>query len=584
MRRPPHRRTFRLSAESLETRLALDGDGGQSGSVATEVPVDVGIVMPSPSSGFVIGAIPTGTLEADPDTAADAPWIAWASAGPDGAIVLRLRVSADAIGIASGIDLIWSRPSDPALPDPLLAIDPATGEPDGPIDGLVTGVVFGGAGTDPSATWPVPLDAFATLPDAGGSTAQTWYVVLRSPSNLLLGLVSMVVVLGAGVVDGGDGLPAGGIVTDADGQSMMAMSGSLGGGGFGAGGMVDGGRVAGLGAFFRRPAPAAPAVSLVHDTGVDGEDRITSDGTLAVAAAPGATVEYSVDGGRVWSTRAPRDEDGTRTVLVRQTDAWGQVSPTTSFSYTLDRRAPRTPGLWLADGTRPSAGEPTRRAAAPAPRGIESGARVEYSAAGGPWSATWPAQEGANSVRVRQIDAAGNVSAPSAPLRFRIDSVALPPGVRLARDTGWSDSDRITSDATLALSGVERGATVQYSADGGKTWNGRFSPSDGAVTVLVRQIDAVGNVSAATRFDFTVDRTPPPLPPNWAAAFTGPGNAPAARGDAPVRFEYSLRGGAWTSLPAGATLPQGRSWLRVRVVDRAGNVSAPSPVVWGTGR
>lgn len=586
MRRPPHRTIQRLATERLEARLALDGDGGQSGGVVPEVPVDVGIVMvsPPPDGGFVVGGIPTGSTPVDADAAPDAPWIAWASAGSSGAIVLRLRISAGDAGLASGIDLLWSRWNDPTLPDPLLEIDPGTGEPSASIDGLVKGAVFGGEGTDPSVTWPVSFDEVSTLPASDTASAQTWYLVLQSPSNLLLGFVSMVVVLTQGIADGSGGLPSGGIVTDGEGQPVMAMSGSLAGGGLDAGGFGNGGRVSGLGAFFRRPPPAAPAVALAHDTGVDAGDRITSDGTLAVTAAPGATVEYSIDGGHAWSVRPPRDVDGPRTVLVRQTDAAGQVSPTTSFSFTLDRRAPQTPSLWLADGTRPGAGEPTRRSAAPAPRGIEPGARVEYSAAGGDWSAAWPAQEGANAIRVRQIDAAGNVSAPSAPLRFRIDSIALPPAVRLARDTGWSADDRVTSDPSLTLGGLERGATVQYSGDGGRTWSSRFTPADGEVTVLVRQIDAVGNVSAPTRFAFTLDRTPPPLPPTWAAAFTGTGMAPAARGDLPVRYEYSLRGGAWTTLPAGASLPQGRSWLRVRVVDRAGNASAPSATLWGTTR
>ena len=578
MRRSPPRNTVRLATERLEARLALDGDGGQSGSTFPETPVDVTIAMPSPpGEGFVIGGIPIGVFPVDADAAPSAPWIAWAATGSSGGIVLRVRASAADAGLASGIDLLWSRPNDPALPDPLLEIDPVTGEPGGAIDGLVKGALFGGEGTDPAATWPVPLDALPALPADGGAAMQTWYVVLQSPSNLLLGLVSMVVVMGAGIADGGEGLPSGGIVADGEGLPVMAMSGSLAGGGLGAGG----GMVTGLGAFFRRSPPPAPAVTLAHDTGTDAGDRITSDGTLAVTAATGATVEYSIDGGRVWSTRPPGDVEGARTVLVRQTDPSGQVSPTTSFSFTLDRRAPQTPTLWLADGTRPGAGEPVRRSAAPAPRGIEPGARVEYSAAGGAWSGSWPVQEGANTVRVRQIDAAGNVSAPSAPLRFRIDSVALAPTVRLARDTGWSDSDLVTSEAALALGGVERGATVQYSGDGGKTWSSRFTPADGAVTVLVRQIDAVGNVSVATRFAFTLDRAAPPLPPNWAAAFTGGAMAPAARGDATVRYEYSLRGGAWTSLPAGAALPQGRSWLRVRVVDRAGNASVPSTALWG---
>lgn len=595
MRRRNRTSPMRLANERLESRLALDGDGGDplvtmgdSSPALGDPPVDVGIFMPSSpgDGGVLLGVVPLDAGDAGPDT----PWIRFAEAATTGAVVFRIRLSVTDDGAVTDMAPIWSRANDPSLPDPLLAIDPTTGEPAGSVDGLVTGAVFGGEGSDPSATWPMTLDEFSAAPPAPtGAGTQVYYVVLQSPSNVLLGLVSTVVLLvdGGTPIDGGvtgDGGPVfptdGGDAWTIGGGDVIAMAGGV-AGGFGPSGFVN--HFGGI--FQRHTPPEAPGVALANDTGADTGDRVTSDGTLVVAAGVGAKVEYSVNGGRTWSATPPRDAEGTRTVLVRQTDAFGQISPATSFTATIDRRAPQAPKLGLADGTPPGAADPVRRSAAPAPRGIEAGARVEYSAAGGAWTSAWPVQEGANSIRVRQIDAAGNVSAPSAPLRFRIDSVAAAPTVRLARDTGWSATDLVTSDATLALGGVEAGAKVQYSIDGGQHWATRVKPVDGTNTILVRQIDAVGNVSDATSFAFVVDRTPPALPANWAAAFTGLGGiVPAARSESPVRYEYAVRGGAWVPLPAGVTLPQGRSWLRVRVVDRAGNASAPSPVVWGTGR
>ena len=55
---------------------------------------------------------------------------------------------------------------------------------------------------------------------------------------------------------------------------------------------------------------------------------------------------------------------------------------------------------------------------------------------------------------------------------FTLDTVApAAPGVSLANDTGSSASDLVTKDGSLALAGIESGATVGYSIDGGLTWS-----------------------------------------------------------------------------------------------------------------
>src|SRR5260370_17349528 len=60
---------------------------------------------------------------------------------------------------------------------------------------------------------------------------------------------------------------------------------------------------------------------------------------------------------------------------------------------------------------------------------------------------------------------------------------------------------------TLAVSGVESGAAVQYSIDNGVHWSSSFTAAEGANTVQVRQTDVAGNVSATTSFSFTLDTT-----------------------------------------------------------------------------
>ena len=117
------------------------------------------------------------------------------------------------------------------------------------------------------------------------------------------------------------------------------------------------------------------------------------------------------------------------------------------------------------------------------------------------------AVEGLNNVIVRATDVAGNTN--DTAFSFTLDTGAAAPGVALSNDTGSSSTDQITSDAALTLSGVESGATVEYSIDGGSSWSSS-APTlaqlvQGSNTVEVRQTDVAGNVSAATSFTFTLD-------------------------------------------------------------------------------
>jgi hypothetical protein len=85
---------------------------------------------------------------------------------------------------------------------------------------------------------------------------------------------------------------------------------------------------------------ATPGVTLANDTGSSNSDLITSDGTLSLAnLEPGATVEYSVDGGTTW-TNSFTAVEGTNTVEVRQTDVAGNVSAVGTLTFTLDTSAP----------------------------------------------------------------------------------------------------------------------------------------------------------------------------------------------------------------------------------------------------
>ncbi len=88
-------------------------------------------------------------------------------------------------------------------------------------------------------------------------------------------------------------------------------------------------------------APVAPGLALAADTGASAGDRLTRDARLTVAAEPGASLRYSLDGAPETAAYDPAAlADGTHTVAATQTDAAGNVSAAASLGFTLDRTAP----------------------------------------------------------------------------------------------------------------------------------------------------------------------------------------------------------------------------------------------------
>ncbi|OYU32459.1 MAG: hypothetical protein CFE39_03050 [Comamonadaceae bacterium PBBC2] len=92
----------------------------------------------------------------------------------------------------------------------------------------------------------------------------------------------------------------------------------------------------------------------------------------------------------------------------------------------------------------------------------------------------------------------------------------MAPIVSLLHDTGANNADGITSDGRLKITGLESGATVQYSTtnedDSWVVVQSVFAPdlTDGS-TVYVRQLDAAGNISDVTQFNVDLDATGPAI-------------------------------------------------------------------------
>jgi hypothetical protein len=115
-------------------------------------------------------------------------------------------------------------------------------------------------------------------------------------------------------------------------------------------------------------------------------------------------------------------------------------------------------------------------------------------------------------------DTAGNSLTPlSGDLGLQIDGLApAAPTLALQGDTGISGTDHITSNPALAYSALALGDSFLYKTDGGSF--SATAPSfatdhsaDGAHTISVEEVDAAGNISAATSLTFTLDTTAPHL-------------------------------------------------------------------------
>ncbi|WP_141677285.1 VCBS domain-containing protein, partial [Aliivibrio sp. 1S128] len=248
---------------------------------------------------------------------------------------------------------------------------------------------------------------------------------------------------------------------------------------------------------------AAPlTITLVNDTGV-ANDLITNDGLLTITGQEtGASIEYSIDNGKTWASSFT-PQQGSNTVSVRQTDLAGNVSPESALTFTLDNQVV-PPVISLTHDTG-NAQDHISSDGALTIQNQEVGAIIEYSVDGGnTWSNQFSPISGSNTVLAHQTDTAGNISGNSS-LTFTLDNSVNAPQVSLKTDSGNSAIDQLTNHGELSVTGLEKGAIVEYSTDNGGHWQQSFTPVEGLNNVQVRQTDVAGNVSAATTVSYTLD-------------------------------------------------------------------------------
>lgn len=277
----------------------------------------------------------------------------------------------------------------------------------------------------------------------------------------------------------------------------------------------------------------------IASAGLTNDQQPTLSGSITGTLAAGEQVvlfdgaqrlgNATVSGdGTTWTfTPSAALGQGSHSFTARVENAGGSAGTTSPAHIVIvDSEAPAAPVVTPADATPVSSGgglfiNNNQINVS----GLETNATWQYTVDGGE---TWTNGSGSSFtladgtytsvVQVRQIDQAGNVGTPgvNAGDSLTVDTRVDAPTLALFADTGASDSDRLTSNGRVVVSGLEPGAAWQFSDDGGNQWfdgpesNSLTPGSEGNKSFIVRQTDLAGNASAhSSLFSFTLDTSEP---------------------------------------------------------------------------
>ncbi|CAK2422820.1 VCBS repeat-containing protein [Vibrio crassostreae] len=239
------------------------------------------------------------------------------------------------------------------------------------------------------------------------------------------------------------------------------------------------------------------SIQLVDEHG----NRVTVDTTVHMT--PQASASHPDHNYVTYNNIDVSTLSGTVHVEVEGTDTAGNVAQDSGASHTVEVLS--AIGVSLTNDTGTNTSDHITSDGSLSVSGQDHGTSLQYSIDGGHhWLSSFTPSQGLNTVEVRQISPTGSTST-SASLTFTLDNQALAPTVSLVSDTGSSQTDLLTNNGALTVSGTEANALVEYSIDNGQHWSSNFTPVEGINNVQVRQTDFAGNVSPSSTISFTLD-------------------------------------------------------------------------------
>ena len=292
---------------------------------------------------------------------------------------------------------------------------------------------------------------------------------------------------------------------------------------------------------------SAASLALTTDSGADGADLLTNDGSITFSALDADSSRVITVDGNVVAVYDPTSlGDGEHTVAIVDTDAAGNTS-NASLTFTLDTTVPPPTGLDLAtaddtfgpngtDSDNLTKNTSNLTISGNAEAGatlvlfddvnhdgiIDAGETLGTTTVlgDGTFSLDVSLAEGDHKIKAVQTDAAGNVSDPSDALGVTVDTT--PPAVSI---TGYADDtaptgDGKTTDTTLAISGnaaagtvvtIKDGTTVLGTATANVSGVWTFNTTSlalGGHSFTASATDAAGNTGTSGALGVTVEAPP----------------------------------------------------------------------------
>ncbi|HEY4095734.1 MAG TPA: Ig-like domain-containing protein, partial [Baekduia sp.] len=314
-------------------------------------------------------------------------------------------------------------------------------------------------------------------------------------------------------------------------------------------------------------APNAPVIGGSNAT--QNTTTVTLSGTAEAGAAvevfEGATLRgNAVATGGNWTITFTATE-GAHNYIATARDAAGNTSAASNTrTITVDTGAPTAP---VIGGTNTTQNTTAITLSGTAEAGTTvtvlegATARGTATAAGGNWTISFTAAEGAHSYVATARDAAGNTSGNSNTRTITVDLTAPNPPV-----IGGSDGSQSSTSVTLSGS-AETGATVTVlegatvrgtgTATGG-SWTVTFTAAEGAHGYTANARDAAGNTSGSSNTrKITVDTAAPAAPVIGGAGATQNISTVTLSGTAEAGATVIVLEGATTR---GTTTATGGNW------------------------